>query len=128
MVNGHIEQDVNPGPKRSRQAFTVEDKVYGLVRLGYWKAKLGWEERFGERVEYLDAEEVSDEGENLYLLRSNYLIRLACNSFKNRASKSHQIQCTPSLLHLLPPHASVPQGTTPQSTAPYIIRRSHCDV
>jgi hypothetical protein len=107
MVNGH---DVNPGP---RQAITVENKVYGLVRLGYWKMKLGWEERVGGRVEYLDAEEVSDEGENLCLLRSNYLIRLACNSFKNRASKSHQIQCTPSLLHLLPPHASAPQGTTP---------------
>lgn len=82
MVNGH---DVNPGP---RQAFTVENKVYGLVRLGYWKMKLGREERVGGRVEYLDAEEVSDEGENLCLLRSNYLIRLACNSFKNRASKS----------------------------------------
>jgi hypothetical protein len=34
----------------------VENKVYGLVRLG-------WEERVGGRVEYLDAEEVSDKGD-----------------------------------------------------------------
>jgi hypothetical protein len=40
----------------------------------------------------------------------NYLIWLACNSFRNRASKSHQIQCVPSLLHLLPPQASAPAG------------------
>lgn len=59
MVNGHVEHDVNPG---AGQAFTVENKVYGLVRLGYWKMKLGWEERVGGRVEYLDAEEVSEKG------------------------------------------------------------------
>jgi hypothetical protein len=50
------------GPKRSRQAITVEDEVQGLVRLGRWEGRCGWEERVGGRVKYLDTEEVSDEG------------------------------------------------------------------
>src|SRR5438270_7259155 len=37
MVNGHVEQDVNPGPNCSRQVFAVENEVHGLVRLGYSK-------------------------------------------------------------------------------------------
>jgi len=47
MVNGHVEQDVNPGPNCSRQVFAVENEVHGLVRLGYSKVKLGLEGRVG---------------------------------------------------------------------------------
>lgn len=42
MVSGHVEQDVNPRPKRSRQAFMVETEVQVLVRLGYRQAPKAW--------------------------------------------------------------------------------------
>jgi hypothetical protein len=40
----------------------VENEVQRLARLGYWKVKLGWEKMVRGRVEYLDAEEMDDEG------------------------------------------------------------------